>query len=245
MTLPGVAVPRREDATFSRDLRRMFTRIAGQYSLVDHLTTFGLDLLWRPEALWLLDRRGGRPPRRILDLGCGPGDLTFELCRHFPHASVVGMDFTPAMVDRARRRTGPWPSPSFGLADAQALPFKDATFDLVTSAFLIRNLPRLRDGLGEMRRVLRPGGSLLALEVGEPPSLWFSRLFHAYFDRVVPKVGRLFGTEAPYRYLSTSLRSVPPRGTILQMLQELGFLEGSDHLLAGGIVSTFLARAPG
>lgn len=245
MTLPGVPVPRREDATFSRDLRRMFTRIAGQYSLVDHLTTFGLDLLWRPETLWLLDRRGMPPPRRILDLGCGPGDLTFELSRHFPQASVLGLDFTPAMVDRARRRAGPSSPPSFGLGDAQTLPFRDCTFDLVTSAFLIRNLPRLREGLGEMRRVLRPGGSVLALEVGEPPSAWFSPLFHAYFDRVVPKIGRLFGTEAPYRYLSTSLRSLPPREGVLRMLYELGFVEGSAHLLTGGIVTAFLARVPG
>ena len=245
MTLSEVPVPRREEATFARDLRRMFTRIAGQYSFVDHLTTFGLDLLWRPEALWQLDRRNGPPPRRILDLGCGPGDLTFELRRHFPQASILGMDFTPAMVRRARERTGPGDPPSFGLADAQALPFKDATFDLVTSAFLIRNLPRLREGLAEMRRVLRPGGALLALEVGEPPSSWFSPLFHAYFDRVVPKVGGLLGTEAPYRYLSTSLRSLPSREAILQMLEGLGFVDGSFHLLSGGIVSTFLARAPG
>lgn len=238
-------MPRREDPTFSRDLRRMFTRIAGQYSLVDHLTTFGLDLLWRPEALWLLDRRGFRAPRRVLDLGCGPGDLTFELSRHFPRATVLGMDFTPAMVRRARQRAGPPPRPAFGLADAQALPFRDSTFDLVTSAFLIRNLPRLYEGLDEMRRVLRPGGALLALEVGEPPSSWFSPLFHAYFDRVVPKIGRLFGTEAPYRYLSTSLRSLPPREQVLQMLSRLGFSEASAHLLSGGIVTTFLARAPG
>ena len=223
----------------------MFTRIAGQYSLVDHLTTFGLDLLWRPESLWLLDRRGLPPPRRILDLGCGPGDLSFELARHFPRATILAMDFTPAMLERARQHRAPPPSPSFGLADAQALPFKDSTFDLVTSAFLIRNLPRLREGVGEMRRVLRPGGSLLALEVGEPPSPWFSPLFHAYFDRVVPMIGRMFGTEAPYRYLSTSLRSLPPREQVLQMLSRLGFVDGSAHLLTGGIVTAFLARAPG
>jgi demethylmenaquinone methyltransferase/2-methoxy-6-polyprenyl-1,4-benzoquinol methylase len=229
----------------------MFTRIASQYSLVDHLTTFGMDLLWRPQALWLLQRRRRTPPRRVLDLGCGPGDLTFELAHRFPQARIVAADFTPAMVRRAsdrvreedpyrvRRRL------DLVLSDAQRLPYREGSFDLVTSAFLIRNLSDIGQGFREMRRVLAPGGNLLALEVGEPPGALLAPLFHSYFDRVVPKVGRLFGTEEPYRYLSRSLRNLPSRASLVAGLKAAGFTDVVAHPLTGGIVTTFLGTVPG
>ena len=159
--------------TFGRDVQSMFTAISGSYSLFDHVSTFGGDLIWRPRALWGADRLSEGSPRRILDIGCGPGDLTRLLPQHYPGAEVYGLDFTPAMVHRAAgisaRRSGPTQPAGFLAGDALHLPFRASTFDMVTSAFLLRNLPDLRAGFAEMRRVLRPGGTFLALDVTEPP----------------------------------------------------------------------------
>lgn len=240
----GSPHPSRESATFGRDVRAMFTHIAGQYSVFDHLATMGQDLLWRPRALWWLDAQMPEPPRRVLDLGCGPGDLTFQLARHYPEARIVASDFTCAMVRRAERARRVLPRGkdriAFGVGDAMHLPFRDAQFDLVTSAFLVRNLPDLPSGLREMARVLRPGGACVALEITEPVPPWFRDLFHAYFDRVVPKLGALFGTEGPYRYLSESLRHFPPREKTLGLLRESGFSRSLADPQSMGIVTTFL-----
>lgn len=248
----GSPHPTRGTEGFERDVRAMFAHIAGQYTFFDHLATFGQDLIWRPRALWDLDRMLTRPAERILDLGCGPGDLTFLLASHYPKARVVAADFTRGMVARAERlRRGSGDGAggrsrrvSFGVADVMRLPFRTGSFDLVTSAFLIRNLPQLIVGLGEMRRVLRPGGVCLALEITEPAPSWFRPFFHAYFDRVMPKLGALFGTEGPYRYLSESLRLFPPREGVLSAFESAGFRFADAHLQSAGSVTTFLARAP-
>jgi demethylmenaquinone methyltransferase / 2-methoxy-6-polyprenyl-1,4-benzoquinol methylase len=243
----GSPHPSRESATFGRDVRAMFAHIAGQYSGFDHLATMGQDLLWRPRALWWLDRQLSGPPTRILDVGCGPGDLTFQLARHFPSARITAFDFTSAMVKRGesvRRQAEARRRVSFGVADAMRLPFRSGTFDLVTSAFLLRNLPDLAQGLAEMARVLRPGGTCIALEVSEPIPPWFRELFHAYFDRVVPKLGALFRTEGPYRYLSESLRRFPSRERTLDVLRRAGFPRVLADPQSMGIVTTFLGQKP-
>ncbi len=245
----GSPHPARGSAHFDREVRAMFSRIAGQYTFFDHVATFGQDLVWRPRALWELDRSLSEPPRRILDLGCGPGDLTYLLARHYPTASLVASDFTRAMVVRAEGTRQRLPASGrdrigFGVADVTRLPFRSGSFDVVSSAFLIRNLPQLVVGLGEMRRVLRRGGWCLALEITEPAPEWFRPLFHAYFDRVMPKLGALFGTEGPYRYLSESLRSFPPRHGVLEAFEQAGFEVPRASLQSAGSVTTFLARAP-
>lgn len=244
----GSPLPRRGTPSFERDVRAMFTYIAGQYSLFDHLATLGQDLLWRPRALWEVDRRRTRPVRHVLDLGCGPGDLTFLLAHHYPGSRVTALDFTRAMVRRGqgqRERRASGDRCEFGVADALHLPIRSGTMDLVTSAFLIRNLPDLDQGLREMRRVLAPGGVLLALEVGEPASPSIGPGFHAYFDRVVPKLGALFGTEGPYRYLSDSLRHFPSRPAVLEKMSGAGFQGVAALPQSMGIVTNFLGSAPG
>jgi demethylmenaquinone methyltransferase/2-methoxy-6-polyprenyl-1,4-benzoquinol methylase len=240
--------PDRANATFERDVRRMFTHIAQRYEWFDHVASMGNDLLWRPRALWDLDRfRRTGPPERILDLGCGTGELTRLSAHHFPGARVVGMDFTAAMIDVARRRTtlGDSERISYGRATAMRLPFADATFDLATNAFLARNLVDLDAALVEMRRVLRPGGVLLVLEITEPVSPSFGAVFHAYFDHVVPWLGAAVDSAGPYRYLPESLRRLPPRPKFLAALQRAGFARAEARTQSMGIVTTFLAEVVG
>jgi len=243
----GSPFPDRQDPNFERDVRRMFTHIAQRYEWFDHVASMGNDLLWRPRALWDLDRfRRPGPLDRILDLGCGTGELTRLTAHHFPSARVIGADFTAAMLAVARRRTAgsrDLGRISYGRATAMRLPFADGTFDLATNAFLARNLVDLDAALREMRRVLRPGGVLLVLEITEPTSPTFGAVFHAYFDHVVPWLGAAVDSAGPYRYLPESLRRLPPRPKFRDALHRAGFSRTEARTQSMGIVTTFLAEA--
>jgi len=225
----------------------MFAHIAERYEWFDHVASFGNDLVWRPRALWALDRfRGGRPVERILDLGCGTGELTRRAAHRYPEARVLGLDFTAEMLRVAERRTRTTDRSgriAYGRGTAMRLPVADATFDLVTNAFLARNLVDLEAAMREMRRVLRPGGSLLVLEITEPVDPGFGAIFHAYFDHVVPWLGAAVDSAGPYRYLPKSLRWLPPRAEFLAALRRAGFPRAEARPQSLGIVTTFLAEA--
>jgi demethylmenaquinone methyltransferase / 2-methoxy-6-polyprenyl-1,4-benzoquinol methylase len=231
---------------FERDVRRMFSHIAERYEWFDHVASLGNDLFWRPRALWDLERFHPEPRvARALDVGCGTGELTRQLAHRFPAATVVGVDFTGAMLRAAARRGwGAESGPSgYGRGTVMHLPFADGTFDLVTNAFLVRNLVDLPAAFAEMRRVLRPGGALLALEITEPVSPSFGRLFHAYFDHVVPWLGAAVDSAGPYRYLPDSLKRLPPRSALVATIRAAGFPRVETHLQSMGIVTAFLAEA--
>ena len=243
----GSPLPDRSLPTFERDVRRMFTHIARGYEWFDHVASLGNDLLWRPRALWDLDRfRAPGPVRRVLDIGCGTGELARLVARHYGLAEVVAADFTRAMLESAVASTDgrrERPRMAFARATALKLPFASGAFDLVTNAFVARNLADLPAAFGEVRRVLRPGGVFLTLEITEPASPTVNRFFHAFFDHVVPWLGEAVGSAGPYRYLPQSLRSLPDRAAFLSLLSQYGFPRTTARLQSGGIVTTFLAEA--
>lgn len=224
----------------------MFSHIAAGYEGFDHLASLGQDFLWRPRALWELDRFRHGPVRSALDVGCGTGELARALAHRYRDARVLASDFTRPMLARARADRGSralGDRLSFAAANAGRLPFADGQFDLVTNAFVARNLSDLSGSFAELRRVLRPGGVLLTLEITEPRSGTWRSLFHAYFDTVVPLLGRAAGSEGPYRYLPESLRTLPPRAALVALLRGAGFPRVIAPTQSGGIVTTFLAEA--
>ncbi|MFZ0699021.1 MAG: ubiquinone/menaquinone biosynthesis methyltransferase [Thermoplasmata archaeon] len=243
----GSPYPDRNEPSFQRDIQRMFTHIARGYDGFDHIASVGNDFVWRPRALWDLDRfRAPGPVHRVLDLGCGTGDLAVLVARHFPRSEVVGLDFTRAMLEKATVRHGTareLPRIEFGQGTGLRLPFADAVFDLVTNAFVMRNFADLELALREAHRVLRPGGVFLALEITEPTSPTFRRIFHAYFDRFVPWLGTAVGSAGPYRYLPESLRSLPSRPRLVEAMHRAGFSRVETRPQSLGIVTTFLAEA--
>jgi demethylmenaquinone methyltransferase / 2-methoxy-6-polyprenyl-1,4-benzoquinol methylase len=183
----------------------MFTRIAGRYDLMNSLMTGGRHHAWRRAAA---REAIGAPPGAVLDLATGTADLAIAVRRLDPTRTVVGADFSLGMLREGRRKLAGLGATGIGLtaADALGLPFAAGTFASVVSAFLLRNLVDLEAGLREMRRVTRPGGRVVALDIVRlAPPLW-SAVFGLYFHRVVPAVGGLIaGDRQAYTYLPDSV----------------------------------------
>src|SRR5258707_9936707 len=193
----------------SRKVREMFTRIAPRYDLLNHLLSGQMDKRWRGrtarELRPILERADGR----VLDLCCGTGDLAFSLARN-GKARITGADFSHTMLVRARAKAvaeanGSAPLPFFE-ADALRLPFADDSFDLVTTAFGFRNLSNYEAVLGEMLRVLKPGGTVAILEFTEPAPGFVGGAYRFYCQRVFPKIGGLLsGASVALAYLPMSV----------------------------------------
>jgi len=202
------------EADASRKVRDMFTQIAPRYDLLNHLLSFELDRLWRARAAKCLRPILRRPDALVLDLCCGTGDLALAL-GNAGEARILGADFAHAMLVRARMKSQLGPKLSglppratipFFEADALRLPFADASFDLVASAFGFRNLANYEAGLREIYRVLKPGGTIAILEFAEPPEGFLGDLYRWYFTRVLPGIGWLLsGHESAYTYLPKSV----------------------------------------
>ena len=200
------------------EIRRLFTRIAGRYDLLNRALTFGIDLSWRRRALAMLES-----PTRVLDLAPGTGDLALGLAHRFPHVRVTGFDLTPAMLEIARRRiarAGCAARVAFLEGDATRLPFPDAAFDAVTCAFGFRNFPDPAVALAEAARVLIPGGTLLVLEFFRLESPFCAWATAGWLRLVAPLLAR--GTRADYAYLRTSIARMCSVRTFASWAQDLG-----------------------
>jgi demethylmenaquinone methyltransferase/2-methoxy-6-polyprenyl-1,4-benzoquinol methylase len=211
----------------------MFDRIAPVYDAMNRVMTAGLDRRWRRATVAAVVSPGDR----VLDVACGTGDLALEARGR--GATVTGLDFSPAMLERAR---GKAPELDWIQGDALALPFEDASFDAATVGFGVRNFDDLGAGLGELRRVLRPGGRVAVLEITQPRGLL--RVFYSvWFDRIVPLLGRVLPGGAAYTYLPASVRRFPPADALARLLEEAGFGAVEYRLFAGGIVALHTGTA--
>jgi demethylmenaquinone methyltransferase/2-methoxy-6-polyprenyl-1,4-benzoquinol methylase len=232
---PGPGTRLDDQAEFATGVNRMFDRIAGVYDRMNRAMTMGLDVRWRERAA---DRTELGPGDRALDVCCGTGDLALELARRVgPGGSVVGCDFSAPMLDIARDKAAATPWVRFEWADALQLPYDDGTFDAVTVGFGVRNLANLERGLGELSRVLRPGGRLVILEITQPqrpPLSWF---FSLWFDRLVPLLGTLAGDRDAYSYLPESVKRFPAPEPLAAMVAAAGLERVRYLILAGGIIA--------
>jgi demethylmenaquinone methyltransferase/2-methoxy-6-polyprenyl-1,4-benzoquinol methylase len=209
-------------------VRAMFDRIARIYDPFNTLMTAGMHHAWRRRSV---DLAGVGPGSRALDVATGTGDLALELAAR--GASVTGMDFSPAMLELARAKA---PGIEFEEGNALGLRYEDASFDAVTVGFGARNFADLDRGLCEMARVTKPGGRVVVLEITtpqRPPLSWF---FHAWFDRVVPLLGRLGDSEA-YTYLPSSVRRFPGPEALAASMAAAGLVDVRWILTAGGIIA--------
>ena len=223
-----------------------FSAIAPRYVAVNHILSLGVDILWRSRAVELV---ADWKPSSLLDVATGTGDLALDIQRELPEIEVLGVDFCKPvlgvdfckpMLEIARRR---------GLrhalcADAMRLPFKPARFDVLTTAFGLRNMQDYRGALHEFRRVLRSGGHLLVLDFSIPEGVISSATYRFYLHHILPRLAGLFTTSASaYFYLGESIERFPRRGAMCDLLVDVGYSDAVCIPLLGGIAAIYVAQA--
>ncbi|MCR4418826.1 MAG: bifunctional demethylmenaquinone methyltransferase/2-methoxy-6-polyprenyl-1,4-benzoquinol methylase UbiE [Clostridia bacterium] len=220
-------------------IRNLFDGIAHRYDFLNTVLSFNLDKRWRRFAAAQTGLGSGG---RALDVCCGTGMLALELARLAgPRGEVVGLDFSEAMLGVAARRLARLPEGAvirLVRGNAVALPFPDNSFDCATIAFALRNVPDVEMTLREMRRVVRPGGRVVSLELAQPGAFGFRQAYQLYFYYLVPFLGRLgVGFGGPYRYLPESVRRFPHQREVLALFGRIGLVDSVLYELTGGVAA--------
>ena len=222
----------------------LFDEIAGHYDLLNHLLSFWIDRGWRRKAIELLDPPA---PPCILDVAAGTGDQALEAVKA-GSLRVCGVDLSAHMLGRAQAKVsdrGLAGTVTLVMADAAALPFASATYDAVTCSFGVRNLDLLERALGEMLRVLRPGGQAVILEFSRPARFPITELYAFYLGRVVPLLGRLVsGHPRAYQRLPETIRVFPEREAFVEILLTSGFERVAHQPLTFGVACLYTGYAP-
>ena len=225
----------------SVEVKDMFGTIAPKYDLTNTVLSFGMHHLWKQRLVQSLPESHDK---RVLDLCTGTGDLLPLLSNRF--GSVVGADFCLEMLEVGRKKFEVLGTP-FELvqADALNLPFEDTSFDIVSVSFGVRNFKDLNKGLSEILRVLRPGGSILILEFGQPNGLLFGPLYRFYSKYVIPLIGGvLTGNRYAYKYLPETSKNFPAGEKFLSTLKQIGFFNPTSTKLTFGIAQIYKASKP-
>lgn len=217
----------------------VFHSVAARYDLMNDLMSMGIHRLWKR---FTLDCSGVRPGQQVLDLAGGTGDITALFSKRVgPSGKVVLADINESMLQVGRdklRDLGLVNNIEFVQANAEALPFADNTFDIITIGFGLRNVTDKDAALRSMFRVLKPGGRLLVLEFSKPRNEILNKLYDVYSFKVLPVMGQLVTKDKDsYQYLAESIRMHPDQDTLKGMMEQAGFAEVGYHNLTGGIVA--------
>jgi demethylmenaquinone methyltransferase/2-methoxy-6-polyprenyl-1,4-benzoquinol methylase len=217
----------------------VFHSVAEKYDLMNDLMSFGIHRLWKR---FTIDCAGVRPGQKILDLAGGTGDLTAKFSRLVgENGEVVLADINDSMLKVGReklRNKGLVSNIRYVQANAEALPFPENYFDLITIGFGLRNVTHKEQALASMYRALKPGGRLLVLEFSKPTNIVMSKLYDFYSFKVLPKMGQLVAKDSDsYQYLAESIRMHPDQETLKGMMDTVGFEQVTYHNLTQGVVA--------
>ncbi len=207
-------------------IQKMFDNIAPDYDKLNHILSLDIDRIWRKKAV--MEITDGSTPLSILDVACGTGDFSIAIARAAaPGSRITGIDLSEKMLEEGKRKTREACLDgmiSMEQGDCEHLGFGDCSFDRVSAAFGVRNFEHLELGLSEMRRVLKPGGRLVILELSVPGNPLLRFLYKLYFLNILPAVGGLVsGNKGAYRYLPASVLKFPAPKKFLEMMTACGF----------------------
>ena len=219
--------------------QQLFTEVAPKYDLITRLLSFGRDAAWKRAMIAAIPDIA---PARCIDLACGTGDLTMQLHARFPDARVTGVDLTPGMIDLARRRNGD-PRVDFEVGDMGDLRFADASIDLITGGYALRNAPDINVAMREIARVLRPGGHLALLDFSKSPL----RVYQSTSYHLLKLWGGLWGAllhrhADVYGYIAESLKRFPDREALRIQLQSHGLTPIGARRYFGGMLEWIICR---
>ena len=221
----------------------MFDRISPKYDALNHLLSFNIDKVWRKKTAKAVAKS---QPNTILDLATGTADLAIAVAKRNPQAQVIGMDISEKMLDIGKEKVMHQNLANqieLSLGDAAALPFEDDSFDAVTVAFGVRNFEDLGKGLSEISRVLKPGGQAAILEFSMPERFPVKQLYHFYFRRLLPFIGKLISKDnSAYAYLPASVERFPKPKAFLELLAQHGLIRGTVRPLTFGIATLYCAE---
>lgn len=239
-TATGKAAP--AEISESR-VKTIFSRTARQYEQFNKAASLGQDHRWLDKLVDLLPITH---KTRVLDVAAGTGEVSFNICDHKPPASIMLTDYTPAMLEMARQRIARGDNHGVPIetmvVDAQEMPFEDSSFDVVTMAYGIRNIPNRERALSEVLRVLVPGGTAIFLEFSKPKLALERAVYNLYLRYGVPAWGEYFtGNREDFEYLAQSIRAFPDQKTFASMLDDAGFSRVEYHNLTFGAVALHVA----
>ncbi len=218
------------------EVKEMFGSIAGRYDITNTVLSFGMHHLWKFRLVRLLAQDNSK---KVLDLCTGTGDLLPLLAKRF--GDVTGADFCEPMLNVGREKYK-GRGYNFVQADAASLPFEDASFDIVTVSFGVRNFKDLKQGLSEIRRVLTPDGTLLVLEFGQPKNFLFRSFYNFYSKYIIPIIGGIMtGNRSAYTYLPQTSKTFPCGKAFEEILSELNFIKPESQPATFGIAYLYKA----
>jgi demethylmenaquinone methyltransferase/2-methoxy-6-polyprenyl-1,4-benzoquinol methylase len=217
-------------------VRSMFAEIAPRYDFLNHALSLNVDKHWRRLVIKQVVDRLRRPGAIALDLCCGTADLSLELGALAP---TFGDDFCHTMLQIGNKKVQCTALPIELIeGDALNVPFADSMFDVVTVAFGLRNVDDPESGLREIYRLLKPGGRCVVLEFSHPRIPVFRHLFHFYFTKLLPRIGRaVSGSSSAYQYLPDSVQAFPGQKELASVMETVGFSDVRYYNLFGGVAS--------
>ena len=226
-----------QDPVFVQDA---FAKIARRYVITNHVLSAGTDILWRRKVAGMVSKMA---PKKLLDVATGSGDLAAEIAKKCEGVAITGVDFSEPMLDVARQRKVP------GLelmqADAMKLPFEAGTFDVVTSAFGLRNMASWGDAIWEMARVTRPGGHLVILDFSLPENRLLRGPYRFYLHKLTPLVaGWITKHREAYEYLGGSIEKFPSGEAMCDLMKANGWTNSRAIPVSLGIATIYAAERP-
>ncbi len=222
------------------EVAQMFNNISANYDFLNHFLSLGIDHLWRKRAVKQLQKQ---QPKVLLDLATGTGDFAIA-CLKLKPEKIIGMDISSGMLEVGKQKMKKRAFDNIidmQLGDSENMPFPDHTFDAITVGFGVRNYENLEKGLGEMLRVLKPGGQAVILEFSKPKAFPIKQLFGFYSKVLIPLFGKYISKdERAYTYLPESVAAFPEGAAFVAVLQKVGYQTSEPIRLSGGIASIYI-----